>query len=405
LLKGSPSARPKTSCPALEQGVTTMIVWNSSIRTSLAVRPLLPRTTAVLALGALACALGCSADHEPEDTTPEAPSATTSDSLSAMIGADGGELVGLAGTPLDGVRLTIPAGALAEKTKITIRAVDEKTALPETAVRCGPNFSIEPAGLPLATAASLTLPFDESTITDNYRFDDEVKVWDLQSGKWGQRLQTDSSEGSVTIELEALSEDVAAGVNPPAPGDLVSFDFAPNPKFLPCLAQYPDDPARPPSVHAIVVRGDLNDGLFLYGNYVKPGLKFDMFTVENGSLGSDGKPLADFSNFGLAWYQSDLEADKRGNMRVSIRTILLDQIFGFDPNVSLGPTGTFEVGFWFNNPDDAVACGFDASKPTPFNGEHKAGPLAMITLPDATTGLGPLCTHADTSVSPARCDP
>jgi len=29
----------------------------------------------------------------------------------------------------------------------------------------------------------------------------------------------------------------------------------------------------------------------------------------------------------------------------------------------------------------------------------------MITLPDANTGLGPLCTKPDTSVSPARCDP
>jgi len=52
-----------------------------------------------------------------------------------------------------------------------------------------------------------------------------------------------------------------------------------------------------------------------------------------------------------------------------------------------------------------VACGFDPTKPTPFNGEHQAGPLAMITVPDATTGLGPLCTKPDTSVSPARCDP
>ena len=68
-------------------------------------------------------------------------------------------------------------------------------------------------------------------------------------------------------------------------------------------------------------------------------------------------------------------------------------------------TGTFEVGFWFNDPQAAVSCGFDPTKPTPFNGEHQAGPLAMISLPNAQTGLGPLCTKPDTSVSPARCDP
>jgi hypothetical protein len=84
---------------------------------------------------------------------------------------------------------------------------------------------------------------------------------------------------------------------------------------------------------------------------------------------------------------------------------LLDQIFGLDGDVKLAPTNTFQLGFWFNDPFAAVECGFDPEKPTPFNGEHKAGPLAMITLPDAETGLGPLCTKPDTSVTPARCDP
>jgi len=63
------------------------------------------------------------------------------------------------------------------------------------------------------------------------------------------------------------------------------------------------------------------------------------------------------------------------------------------------------VGFWFNDPADAVACGFDAVKPTPFNGEHKAGPLAAISVPNARRGSGPCARKPDTSVSPARCDP
>jgi hypothetical protein len=73
--------------------------------------------------------------------------------------------------------------------------------------------------------------------------------------------------------------------------------------------------------------------------------------------------------------------------------------------VALKPTNTFHVGFWFNNPEDAVACGFDPNAFTPFNGEHKAGPLAMISLPDATTGLGPLCTDPNHSTSPVSCNP
>jgi hypothetical protein len=381
-----------------------MSISNQSV-VSLRGKSGLLRTSSLAALTAFSLALGCAADPAGDSPNTDPATATDTGTLSATIGPEGGELVGQAGTPLAGVRLSIPEGALAASTEISIKAIDAGQPLPAAAVRCGPNFAIEPADLALAVPASLTLPFDESAVTDQYRFDDQVKVWDFQNGAWGQRLQTDSGEGSVTIDLEALSGNVAAGVNPPSPDEMVTFDFAPNPKFVGCLAQYPDDSKRPPSVHAVVVRGDQNDGLFLFGSYVKPGLQFDMFTVENSSLDADGAPIQNFSNFGLAWYQSDLEADKHGNMRVAIRTILLDQIFGFDPGVTLPPTGTFEVGFWFNDPEDAVACGFDASKPTPFNGEHQAGPLAMITLPDADTGLGPLCTHPDTSVSPARCDP
>jgi len=54
-------------------------------------------------------------------------------------------------------------------------------------------------------------------------------------------------------------------------------------------------------------------------------------------------------------------------------------------DVALTPTNTFHVGFWFNDPNDANenGCAFDVTHPTPFNGEHKAGPGAMISVPDA----------------------
>jgi len=330
--------------------------------------------------------------------------ASSTEMLHATIGPQGGELVGRQGSALQGVHLVIPPGAVSAQTEITILPADATTPLPSTAVRCGPEFAIEPAGLKLAVPATLTLPFDSKAVEAQDRFADEVKVWALDGATWGRKLQTDSSDGQVTIQLDSLTI-AAAGVNPPAPVDIVKFDLKPNPKFLACLAAYPTDANNPPIVHVEVVRGELNDGLFLRGRNIKPNLQFDMFTVENSLLAANGSPDPSFKNFGLAWYQSDLKANDDGNVRVSIRTILLDQIFGFDPNVALPPTQTFEVGFWFNDPNDAAACGFDPSKPTPFNGEHKAGPLAMISVPDATTGLGPLCTKPDTSVTPARCSP
>jgi len=333
------------------------------------------------------------------------PASPPSDTLRATIGPQGGEIVGAKGSALEGVKLTIPAGALASDTGIEIKLAADDTPLPATSVRCGPRIEIGPAGTQLAVAAQLTLPFDEDIVAANERFDDEVKVWVREGDHWGQREQVESSHGSVTIELSTL-DTVAAGVNPPAPSDEIHFELhLANPRLLNCLARFPGDARHPPSVQVTVVRGSLNDALTLHGENIKPGLKFDLFTIEHGNLLADGTADPRFLNFGLAWYQSDLEADREGAMHVVVRTILLDQIFGFDPSVGLAPSGTFHVGFWFNNPQDAVACGFDPTHPTPFNGEHRAGPLAMISLPDARTGLGPLCTHPDTSTTPAHCSP
>src|SRR5262249_15780392 len=143
----------------------------------------------------------------------------------------------------------------------------------------------------------------------------------------------------------------------------------------------------------------------------KPGLNFDLFTVEHSPQLADGSPDPNFQNFGLAWYQSDIhisrsdddESDDSEFSSVSIRTILVNQIFRFHPALRLPPPNTFHVGFWCNDPADAAACGFTGFPP--FNGEHHAGPLAFITRPNADTGLGPLCTTPNTSTTPATCNP
>ena len=173
----------------------------------------------------------------------------------------------------------------------------------------------------------------------------------------------------------------------------IKFDLHVNPAFKKCVG---DDP----QASVKVVRGDLNDRLMIEISGIHPNLAFDVFTVQRSNLDFNGNPAASFNgSFGLAWYQTDLQADEYGNGRAFIRTILLDQIFGFDADkladgtIRLPPTNTFHVGFWFNDPNDAKACGFDVTKPTPFNGEHKAGPLAMISVPVPPANLGPLCTR------------
>lgn len=199
------------------------------------------------------------------------------------------------------------------------------------------------------------------------------------------------------LPLVLTSSYFAAAQTPP---DQIRFQLYPNKQFISCLAA---SPYITPKVNVLVQRGELNDKLTIALSGFKPGLKFDLFTVENSPQLANGSPDPKFKNFGLAWYQSDLEA-KSNPTQTTIQTILLDQIFGFDPKVNLKPTKTLHVGFWFNNPADAAACGFKGP-PTPFNGDNKAGPQAFTSRPDPRTRLGPLCTNPNTSTNPPSCNP
>jgi hypothetical protein len=172
----------------------------------------------------------------------------------------------------------------------------------------------------------------------------------------------------------------------------------PNPAVVGCLAS-----GGTPTATVTVTRGKLNDTLVVSLQHFKPGLQFDLFTVQRSNQTANGSPVANFKSFGLAWYQSDLDVGSDGTGSVTVKTILLDQIFGFDPDKNLDPTNTFHVGFWFNNPADAAGCGFTGT--TPFNGEHNAGPLAFITRPVAGVGLGPLCTDPNLTTTPHTCNP
>lgn len=208
-----------------------------------------------------------------------------------------------------------------------------------------------------------------------------------------QCVVTKSADGNRFIVAAVLVLGLAVAVRPAtAQVKKITFNLTPQSKFVNCLGV---EGGPTPTATVTVTRGELHDTLTLKASNIKPKLGFDLFTIQNTNLLADGQPDPNFANFGLAWYQTDVQANSLGEAQVTINTILLDQIFGFDPASNLTPTHTFHVGFWFNNPEDAAACGFDPTKPTPFNGEQDAGPNAMISLPDATTDLGPLCTNPE----------
>nr|UXE44075.1 hypothetical protein Hi04_10k_c1000_00029 [uncultured bacterium] len=186
------------------------------------------------------------------------------------------------------------------------------------------------------------------------------------------------------------------------PRDRSTFQLVPaDATLLPCLS---GNDGQSPSVEVIVRHGLRNDHLRLVLNHIKSGLHFDLFTIQRSPLLADGTADPAFAGFGLAWYQTDAKTFNHPS-DAEIDTILLDQIFGMDADatVNLPATQTLHLGLWFDDPKAAAACGFSGS--TPFNGQHQAGPLAFVSLPDGTTGLGPLCTHPDTSTVPATCKP
>src|SRR5438067_785536 len=82
-----------------------------------------------------------------------------------------------------------------------------------------------------------------------------------------------------------------------------------NPKLVPCLARFPDNPNRPPQAHVHVERGELNDTLRVQLENIKPELAFDLFTIQRTNKLATGGADPAFKNFGLAWYQTDLQAN------------------------------------------------------------------------------------------------
>jgi hypothetical protein len=178
-----------------------------------------------------------------------------------------------------------------------------------------------------------------------------------------------------------------------------TFSLFPNAPLLNCLKRAG---GPTPTAVATVTRGGQNDTMNLKLTNFKPNLGFDLFTVQRSPQRANGTPDPNFKgSFGLAWYQSDITTNSSGAASVQIKTILLDQIFGFDPDKNLAPTNTFHVGFWFDSPAETKPCG--VTTVTPFNGEHHAGVVAFITRPRAN-GLGPLCVNP-TSTTPAHCIP
>src|SRR6201995_1682058 len=111
--------------------------------------------------------------------------------------------------------------------------------------------------------------------------------------------------GTIMFALVSIIGTVVSPVTASAQNrkDEISFDLVANPKFVDCLRK---SSYEEPRARATVIRGKLNDTLILDLDGFKPGLAFDLFTVQRSPfLSYKPADLTFKGSFGLAWYQSD----------------------------------------------------------------------------------------------------
>jgi hypothetical protein len=105
--------------------------------------------------------------------------------------------------------------------------------------------------------------------------------------------------------------------------------------------------------------------------------------------------------FGLAWYQTDVNTDGRGNGSATVQGIFNRETFSLSvggPTATFAPTHLFHIGLWFDNVDlpFELGCEPGATSPviTPFDGDHSAGPQAFNTA-QFPVNAGPLSRVPD----------
>jgi hypothetical protein len=158
-----------------------------------------------------------------------------------------------------------------------------------------------------------------------------------------------------------------------------SFSFALVPSSTAITACLPHA-----SGHATITPGKLNDTMKVTLSGMPPNAGFDLFVIQ--------QPAAPF---GVAWYQTDVNADRHGFGHATVRGVFDVETF----SVSLGGTTTFSpthqyhLGVWFNDPTVPFKLGCEpgATSPivTPFNGEQHAG-IQVVNTSEFPVNAGPL---------------
>jgi hypothetical protein len=133
-----------------------------------------------------------------------------------------------------------------------------------------------------------------------------------------------------------------------------------------------------------ITTGSLNDTMTVSISGMPHGSGFDLFVIQ--------QPQAPF---GVAWYQSDVNAGSTGSGSATVRGIFDRETFSVSAGgtTTFAPTHQYHLGLWFNNPNTPFRLGCEpgATSPiiTPFNGEQNAG-IQVLNTSQFPIAAGPL---------------
>jgi len=193
----------------------------------------------------------------------------------------------------------------------------------------------------------------------------------------GEAIGRTGRTAAVLAAAAALAVSLSAAAGTSRPGSEGGFTFR--------MVRTPGVPCLPHAGGSVTItRGSLNDTMTIKVHGLPKRTGFDLFVIQ-----TPNKP------FGLAWYQTDMKTNSKGQGTATVRGIFNVETFSVDvdPAHAVAPTHQYHLGLWFSSPAKPFQLGCEpgASVPivTPFNGAQHAG-IQILNTSNFPVNKGPL---------------
>lgn len=140
----------------------------------------------------------CSSDSGDDDSSPSEQSGTEQPGTASaeLTAAEGGEL------ELGGASLSIPGGALADDTTVTVESKKPSASLPDATSLTGLVYDFGPSGTTFEKPVALTLPLAKAPGAGKEAV---IAYLDESSGSWEDLATTTDGSGAVSAEIMHFS--------------------------------------------------------------------------------------------------------------------------------------------------------------------------------------------------------